>query len=178
VNQNVNPFVQANPFVNMDVPPYRFGNPFNEPHSQLPDHVVNEYARMGVMGFCKDDERVTITRREYNELVQSRKHAEELVHIVQSLEKQNTEHKETCRMLKQECDYEVYQLKMRHGNEEHRLKHDLENTRMCMSRELEKLLSDEKRKHDADVVQLRAQYNNQLSKASDQYQHSLDLLKQ
>ena len=75
-NQSANPFMNISPI--SDVSPYRFENPFvqQQPQSKLPDHVVNEYARLGIMGFCVDDERVTITRRELNEYVQSRKHAE------------------------------------------------------------------------------------------------------
>ena len=84
-NQSANPFMNISPI--SDVSPYRFENPFvqQQPQSKLPDHVVNEYARLGIMGFCVDDERVTITRRELNEYVQSRKHAEDMLGIIKKL---------------------------------------------------------------------------------------------
>ena len=81
-NPNATPFMGISPIA--DVSPYRHVNPFVQQQQQSPmfqDHVVNEYARLGVMGFCKDDERVTITRRELNEYVQSRKHAEDMLQI-------------------------------------------------------------------------------------------------
>jgi hypothetical protein len=110
-NQSANPFMNISPI--SDVSPYRFENPFvqQQPQSKLPDHVVNEYARLGIMGFCVDDERVTITRRELNEYVQLRKHAEDMLEIIKNLELALHNREQDIASLRREWDTEVYNLK-------------------------------------------------------------------
>ena len=72
---------------------------------------MSKYARRGVMGFCADDESVTITRRELNEYVQSRKHAEDMLGIIKNLELALHNREQDIVSLRREWDTEVYNLK-------------------------------------------------------------------
>ena len=133
----------------------------------LPDSVVNEFAREGAFGFSPDDERVTVSRREYTELVQSRQHAENMLKIIHDFETKCAQHEhelqkckdvciETCKRVESERDRQINSIVQRY----------------------ETRFKDDQKRFETEFVQLRAQYNVQVTKMSQQYEHSVSLLKQ
>ena len=149
------------PMSYMDVPPY----PFSSRRPMLPESVVNEFAREGVFGFSPDDERVTVSRREYTELVQSRQHAENMLKIIHDLETKCAQHEhelqkckdvciETCKRVEGERDRQINSIVQRY----------------------ETRFKDDHKRFETEFVQLRAQCNIQVTKMSQQYEHSVSLL--
>ena len=146
--------MELSPIPFADVSPYRFENPFVQHQSKLPDNVVNEYARQGVVGFFRDDERVTISRRELNEYVQSRKHAEDMLDIIKKLELNMQDKDSALVMLRAEWDNEVYTLKRAHAEQCGQFEGKFE---MCESHALSQRTYCEniRKQHDEDLVKAK-----------------------
>ena len=176
-NPNANPFMNISPIA--DVSPYRHVNPFVQQQQQSPmfqDHVVNEYARLGVMGFCRDDERVTITKRELNELVQSRKHAEDMLQIINNLELTLSSQEQTVVLLRKEWDTEVKDLKREQFLELQKMKRDYDRWQSEFVHGFHEERNDQAKLREAEMLHVRSKYNVQLAKTSEQYQQSLDII--
>ena len=62
---------------------------------------------------------MTITRRELNEYVQSRKHAEDMLEIIKNLELALHNREQDTVLMRREWDAEVYNLKRVHAETRH-----------------------------------------------------------